>query len=194
MKTGSSPGREARLGLEMAKVSIVNVVATAALGQRVDLAELGKHQQILHDSEIYGGRVAYFRSPRFNGEVTIFASGKMISVGTKSEAEAFRALECAKEFLVKEGFIEAATLEKKIQNMVLVADLGKEVNLEDLAQNSKMIYEPEQFPGGILRIEEPSRATVLIYASGKAVFAGLKSSAEIRPLTRKLEEIVRSRG
>jgi len=32
------------------------------------------------------------------------------------------------------------------------------VNLEELAQaHAGMVYEPEQFPGAILRIEEPSR-------------------------------------
>jgi TATA-box binding protein (TBP) (component of TFIID and TFIIIB) len=57
-------------GLEdkvIVKVSIVNVVATAALGQEVDLDDLGKHGENLHDSEIYGGRVAYFSSPNVEG-------------------------------------------------------------------------------------------------------------------------------
>jgi len=112
-------------GLEdmvMVKVSIVNVVATAALGQKVDLEELGKHGEILHDSEIYGGRVAYFSSPNVAGKVSIFASGKMISVGTKSEIEAFRALECAKGFLVEKGYVKPVVLEKLVQNIVAVAD------------------------------------------------------------------------
>jgi TATA-box binding protein (TBP) (component of TFIID and TFIIIB) len=46
----------------MVKVSIVNVVATAALGQEVDLDDLGKHKEILHDSEVYGGR-GYLKTP-----------------------------------------------------------------------------------------------------------------------------------
>ena len=112
-------------GLEdmvMVKVSIVNVVATAALGQKVDLEELGKHGEILHDSEIYGGRVAYFSSPNVAGKVSIFASGKMISVGTKSEKAVFRALECAKGFLVEKGYVKPVVLEKLVQNIVAVAD------------------------------------------------------------------------
>jgi len=75
----------------MIRTSIVNVVATAALGQKLDLEELEKYPQILHSAQTYGGRVAYFRSRCFKGEVSIFSSGKMISVGAKSEAEAFRA-------------------------------------------------------------------------------------------------------
>jgi transcription initiation factor TFIID TATA-box-binding protein len=151
---------------------------------------LRKFPQVLHDPEIYGGRVAYFRSTDISGEVTIFPSGKMISVGTKSETEAFRALERVKEFLIETGFVRPLTLEKKIQNIVLVADFFRAVNLEELAQNCKMVYEPEQFPGGILRIEEQSRATALVYASGKVVIVGLKGSAEIERLIRKLEDIL----
>jgi TATA-box binding protein (TBP) (component of TFIID and TFIIIB) len=152
----------------MARTSIVNVVATAALGQKLDLEELGKRPQILHNAHTYGGRVAYFRSRLFKGEVSIFSSRKMISAGTKSEAEAFHALECAKGFLTKEGFVETLRLKKEMQNMVLVADLGKEVNLESLAENCKMIYEPGQFPSGILRMDEFG-VTALVYASGKVV-------------------------
>ena len=176
----------------MIKTSIVNVVATAALDQRLDLEELRTCSQILHDPEIYGGRVAYFRSPEIRGEVTIFPSGKMISAGTKSEVEAFGALDHVKEFLAEKGFIAPLLLKKKIQNIVVVVDFSRQVNLEKLAQtHSKIVYEPERFPGAILRLEEPSRATALIYTSGKAVIAGLRSSMEIEPLARKLEEIVK---
>jgi TATA-box binding protein (TBP) (component of TFIID and TFIIIB) len=122
----------------MVKVSIVNGVATAALGQEVDLDDLGKHGEILHDSEIYGGRVAYFTSPNVAGKVSIFASGKMISVGTKSEIAAFRALECAKVFLVEKGYVKPIVLEKLVQNIVAVADFEENVNLEKLAQEGDL--------------------------------------------------------
>ena len=173
----------------MIRTSIVNVVATAALGQKLDLEELGKRPQILHNSRTYGGRVAYLRSSRFNGEVSIFSSGKMISAGAKSEAEAFLSLEYAKDFLVNEGFVEAVELKKKIQNMVLLADLRRDVNLENLARSHKMIYEPEQFPGGIIRMEEFG-VSVLLYASGKAVIAGVKNSKDIRKILRRIGEVV----
>jgi len=183
------------LGLEdavMVKMSIVNVVATAALGQEVDLDDLGKHGEILHDPEIYGGRVAYFSSPNTEGKVSIFVSGKMISVGTKSEAEAFCALECAKDFLVEKGYVKPVVLEKLVQNIVAVVDFEENVNLERLAQDYKVIYEPEQFPGGIFRMEGQIRVTVLIYASGKAVIAGLRSAKDIVPLVQKLEGIIKA--
>lgn len=175
----------------MIKTSIVNIVVTAALGQRVDLAELGRYPQILHKEEIYGGRAAYFRSPKIRGEVTIFRSGKMISVGAKSKTAAFKALEYVKEFLIEKGFVSPVVLEKKVQNIVAVIDFFRTVNLEGLAETeAKIVYEPEQFPGAILRMEEPFLVTVLVYASGKAIIAGIKNQEDIRSITQKLEDIV----
>ena len=170
----------------MVKADVVNVVATAFLGQGVDLDELGKLKEILHDSMAYGGRVAYFRSPNLKGTVSIFASGKMISVGTKREEEAFRELEYVKGFLVEKGFVKPTMLEPKIQNTVVVANFEENIDLEELAREQQIIYEPEQFPGGILRIKEPYKATVLLFASGKAVITGLKSSSQINPTLQKI--------
>jgi TATA-box binding protein (TBP) (component of TFIID and TFIIIB) len=125
-------------------VNIVNVVATVNLDQKVDLDKLGQTKEILHDSEIYGGRVAYYTSSTTKGRVSIFTSGKMISVGTKSEEDAFQDLKHAKEFLVKKGFIKPTTLkEKKVQNIVVTADLEEKADLEEITQKYKMIYEPD---------------------------------------------------
>lgn len=174
----------------MVKVSIVNVVATATVGQRIDLDKLGKCPKILHDHEIYGGRVAYYRSPEFAGEVTVFPSGKMISVGSKSETEAFRALELAKEYLIQSGFVKQISLNKKTQNVVAVVDFGHGVSLEQMAQDHKMIYEPEQFPAGILKMEQPPVATVLIYSTGKVVITGIKSSKDIKGIVGRLKTVI----
>jgi transcription initiation factor TFIID TATA-box-binding protein len=163
----------------------VNVVATAALNQRLDLDELGKFREILHDSDIYGGRVAYFKSPKMRGKVSIFTSGKMISIGTKSEKEATHELEYVRDFLAKKGFIKFTKLKHKIRNIVVTVNFRKSINLEELAKNYKIMYEPEQFPGAILRIREPYEATVLLFASGKAVITGLKSSNQINSIVKK---------
>ena len=175
----------------MIKKSIVNVVATAALNQKLDLDKLGRFREILYDSDKYRGRVAYFKSPNMSGKVSIFASGKMISVGTKSEKEAAHELEYAKDFLVSKGFIKPTILKQKIRNIIVMVNFGKGINLEELANNYKMIYEPEQFSGGILRIEEPYKATVLVFASGKAIVAGLRSSNQIKPIIQKIVSIIK---
>lgn len=174
----------------MVESVIINVVATVALNQRLDLNNLRKFGEILYDSDLYGGRVAYFKSPNMGGKVSIFASGKMISVGTKSEKEAAYELEYVKDFLVKEGFIKPTVLKHKIRNIMVMVDLEETINLEELATNYRMIYEPEQFPSGILKIEHPYRATFLIFASGKVIVAGLRDSNQIKPIVQKIVNIL----
>ena len=176
----------------MAKWKIVNVVATASLNQKVNLIELGKLDEVSYDTNVYGGRVAYFRSPNIKGTVSIFASGKMISVGTKSEVEAVSALEYVKEVLVKNGFVNLTELNSQIENIVVVMDFQESIDLEELAKKCKMIYEPDQFPGGIIKIYEPYKVTVLLFASGKAVIAGFKKSAQINLIFDKIVEMIKS--
>ena len=69
--------KRARLKL-LCETKIVNVIATAALEQKVDLLKVSKFKEIFHDSDVYGGRVAYFKKDDMVGKVSIFPSGKMI--------------------------------------------------------------------------------------------------------------------
>jgi transcription initiation factor TFIID TATA-box-binding protein len=61
---------------------------------------------------------------------------------------------------------------------------------EDDSEKTRAIYEPEQFPGAILRLKEPFKTTILIFASGKAVITGLKSSIQIEPIVQQLKELL----
>jgi len=180
----------------MVKISIVNVVATATLNQEVNLEELGKLDEVRYDPNVYGGRVAYFKSPKIKGTVSIFASGKMISVGTKSEKEAINALKYVKEFLVKKRFSGHSMLKPRIRNIVATVNFEKKIDLEELAKRYRMIYEPEQFPGGIIKINEPYKATILLFASGKAVVTGFKTCNQIdsiiREIISKISSIIRN--
>jgi len=174
----------------MVKSKIVNVVTTAALNQNVDLEVLGKFDDIIHDSDVYGGRVAYFKTTNMQGKVSIFSSGKMISIGTKSEEDAFQELEKAKKFLEQKNFINDVHLQPKTRNMVISVDFRNTINLEDLVYKERVIYEPEQFPGAILKIVEPYKATVLVFASGKAVIAGLTSSNQIDSIIETVKRLL----
>ena len=165
---------------------IVNVVATANLGQRLNLETLAKSGLIFHDEAVYGGRVGYFRSPSFPGGVTLFPSGKMIGVGTRSEEEAFRQLEYVEEALAEHDIIESVPLKPKIQNIVATLDLKSGIDVEGLAHELNLDFEPEQFPGAIMRLHSPCQVTILVFASGKAVITGAKTYHEVRVAAEEL--------
>jgi TATA-box binding protein (TBP) (component of TFIID and TFIIIB) len=174
----------------MNRATIVNVVATASLNQPMDFSELKKFAEITHSPNVYRGKVAYFKTGGMEGKVSIFQSGKMISVGTKSEAQAFKELQLAMNFLVERNLAEKVELQPKVQNLVVTANFEHNLSIENLPQNLKAIYEPEQFPGAILRLTEPFKASVLLFASGKAVITGLKSSEQIGPTVQKLWQLI----
>jgi transcription initiation factor TFIID TATA-box-binding protein len=180
----------AKVLISLAKTKIVNVVATASLNQPIDFSKINEFTEITYRPNTYGGRVAYFKNAEMKGKVSIFFSGKLISVGTKSEAQSFKELRIAEKFLLQKGLIKHIKLLPKTQNLVIVADFGKSIALEELPEKTKAIYEPEQFPGAILRLEEPFKTSILLFASGKAVITGLKSSGQIEPTIHQLKQII----
>ncbi|MFZ7137864.1 MAG: hypothetical protein ACOWW1_05550 [archaeon] len=169
---------------------IVNVVVTASVNQTIDLSELGNIKNLRYNPDVYGGHVAYFKDKNMQGRVSIFASGKMISVGTNSEQQAFDELDKTVNYLVDIGFIKPVKLNPKVRNLVVTANFGASINLEGLALASNIIYEPEQFPAAILHLQEPIKASVLIFTSGKTVLAGLKGSKQIEPTVKALQHFI----
>src|SRR3990167_6299817 len=68
----------------------------------------------------------------------------------------------------------------KVQNIVATASLGKPVPLTELARTQPNTeYNPETFPGLVLRIKEPKSA-VLVFSSGNLVCTGTKSVAQVK--------------
>jgi transcription initiation factor TFIID TATA-box-binding protein len=63
----------------------------------------------------------------------------------------------------------------KIVNIVVSTSLGKNIPLERVAANlPNTEYNPEQFPGLVLRLRDP-KTSALIFNSGKVVCTGAKS-------------------
>src|SRR3990167_5107367 len=74
----------------------------------------------------------------------------------------------------------------KIENVVASASLNVEIKLEKVVANMEGIeYEPEQFPGLVLRWKEP-KAAALIFSSGKVVCTGAKSPGDAKLVISKI--------
>src|SRR3990167_11042309 len=74
----------------------------------------------------------------------------------------------------------AVKKEIKIVNIVATASLERAIPLVKLAEalpNTE--YNPEQFPGLVMRIKEP-KTSALIFSSGKVVCTGAKSLLKVR--------------
>lgn len=74
----------------------------------------------------------------------------------------------------------------KIENVVASASLGVPIKLEKLVANLEGIeYEPEQFPGLVMRLKDP-KAAALIFSSGKIVCTGAKSPSDAKLVVSKI--------
>jgi len=67
----------------------------------------------------------------------------------------------------------------KIENIVVNGTFRQKIPLQKVSTLLKNVeYNPEQFPGAVLRIEKP-KISVLLFSSGSIVVTGLKSTSEI---------------
>ena len=176
-------------------VKIENIVASATVKHRIELSSVVK---AFPDAEYRPGRFPglVFRLKKPKTSTLIFSSGKMICTGAASENEARRALRKLVKVLKEGGILIVGKPEMKIVNVVATVNLGGSVDLLELYESErgmrgKIVYEPEQFPGLIYRMEGP-RVVFLIFSSGKLVCTGARREEDVHQavmeLHRKLEQ------
>jgi len=170
-------------------IKIQNVVASVTLNQKVDLnAVVKSFPGVEYRPEQFPGLV--FRIKRPKTATLIFNSGKMVCTGAKSEKESRRAVMKVVKELKKGGIIIISKPELKIQNIVASASLGGRIDLEQAVTTlGKTMYEPEQFPGLIYRMDEP-KVVILVFASGNLVCTGAKKEQDVYDAVHKLHGIL----
>ncbi|WVN87212.1 TATA-box-binding protein [Cryptococcus depauperatus CBS 7841] len=158
--------------------TLQNIVATVNLDCRLDLKTIALHaRNAEYNPRRFAAVVMRIRDPRTTA--LIFASGKMVVTGAKSEDDSRLASRKYARIIQKLGF-EAKFAEFKIQNMVGSCDVKFPIRLEGLAfsHGAFSSYEPELFPGLIYRMLKP-KVVILIFVSGKIVLTGAKVREEI---------------
>jgi transcription initiation factor TFIID TATA-box-binding protein len=170
-----------------ARINIQNVVATGTMNQKVDLNAVAKaYPGAEYRPEQFPGLV--FRLKRPKTAALIFSSGKMVCTGARSGNESRRSIMKVVKELKKGGVIILGKPSVKVVNIVASASLGGKVDLEKAVSTlGKAMYEPEQFPGLIYRMDEP-KVVILIFASGNLVVTGAKVEQDVYDAVQKLHE------
>jgi transcription initiation factor TFIID TATA-box-binding protein len=171
------------------EIKIQNVVASATLNQTFSLIDILKNfKNTEYRPERFPGLV--FRLKRPKTAILIFSTGKMVCTGAKSEKLARSAVLKVVRELKAGGIIVLGKPVTIIQNMVASANLHDKVDLEtaaDLLDN--VMYEPEQFPGLIYRMNDP-KTVLLIFSSGKIVCTGGKSEKMVHESVNRLYNVL----
>ncbi|TFG22503.1 MAG: TATA-box-binding protein [Promethearchaeota archaeon] len=87
-------------------------------------------------------------------------------------------------------------LDYKIENVVATVsvELTEKIDLNQIARkHAEVEYNPERFPGLVMRIEKP-RATILIFSTGKMVVTGLRKAVEAPRVVEKVVKNIRKAG
>ena len=168
-------------------IRIENVVASVTLNQRFDLNAIVKSNSgVEYRPEKFPGVVFRLKKPKT--AILIFSTGKMVCTGAKSEKEAKRAVKKVVNELKNSGIIITGKAEIKIVNMVASANLLGRIELEEAACSlDRTMYEPEQFPGLIYRMDEP-KVVILVFASGKIVCTGATKEEDVYTAVAKLHK------
>jgi transcription initiation factor TFIID TATA-box-binding protein len=170
-------------------IRIQNIVASAALNQRISLKSIvEKFPQAEYSPKVFPGLVFRLKKPKT--ATLIFETGKMVCTGAKSEKEAVQAVNKVTRELKTHGISIESKPAIKIQNIVASAELNGEIDLENVVYKLKRVmYEPEQFPGAVFRMDEP-KVVFLIFSAGKLVCVGAKKEQDVYEAVGKLQAIL----
>jgi transcription initiation factor TFIID TATA-box-binding protein len=170
-------------------IRIVNIVASAALNQRISLKTIvEKFPHAEYSPRVFPGLVFRLKKPKT--ATLIFETGKMVCTGAKSEKEAIQAVNKVVKELKAHGMSVLNKPAITIQNIVASAELNGEIDLENVVYKlKKVMYEPEQFPGAVFRMDEP-KVVFLIFSAGKLVCVGAKKEPDVYTAVNKLQELL----
>jgi transcription initiation factor TFIID TATA-box-binding protein len=173
-------------------INIENVVASATLKQKIDLLAIVRiFPGVEYRPEQFPGLVYRLKKPKT--ATLLFGSGKMVCTGAKTERQAKKAVLKVVDELKRNGIVKTEEPEIQIQNIVASAGLGGYIDLEKCALSLKrMMYEPEQFPGLIYRMDE-QKVVMLLFSSGKLVCTGARQEKDVEVAVMKLKETLESK-
>jgi len=174
------------------KYSIVNLVAASNLNATLDLYNLAMSiPEIEYEPEQFPGAILKLKEPRMS--MLLFKNGKIICSGAASEKEISAGIKKAAKIIheVQPKVKIPRIVKFEVVNLVATATLNRTLDLFQTALTLDNVeYEPEQFPGAILRIDEP-KITLLLFKNGKLIAAGAKREALLQKGLAKAAKILK---
>jgi len=175
------------------KYTIVNLVASANLNQTLDLYNLAiTIPNIEYEPEQFPGAILKLKEPKVS--MLLFKNGKVICSGASSEEQITQGIFKASKLIhdIQKDVKVQKNAEYTVVNLVATANLNMTLDLFKTAMESENVeYEPEQFPGAILRIHDP-KLTLLLFKNGKLICAGAKKEEFLKKGLKKAAEMIRA--
>ena len=170
--SGNSNFMGVRMGVE-------NLNAMMDLGVKVDLESLHDYLGKERKHTIKRNSLKY-QIPKPKASVEVFSSGKVVFTGLLTLGDMITSKDAVLRDLEGAGMTLTESPNITITNIVASGDLGLTLDLTSLYLKlgpSKAEYEPEQFPGLIYKLEDPT-VTMLLFNNGKMICTGTADAGE----------------
>lgn len=166
-------------------LKVQNIVATTSLGKPIPLTKLARTQNNTeYNPEQFPGLVLRVKKPK--SAVLVFSSGNLVCTGTKSVQQVKEVVNSVIKQLRRINIKITDKPRINVQNIVASGSIDMTLNLNLLAlQLENTEYEPEQFPGLVYKLVEPT-ATFLLFSNGKLVCTGTKNRQQLEESMRQL--------
>ncbi len=172
--------------------AIVNLVASGGLNANLDLYNLAMSiPNIEYEPEQFPGAILKLKEPKVS--MLLFKNGKIICSGASAEAQIDLAIKKANKMIheIQPKVKILQKIEYEVVNLVATGNLHQNLDLFATAmQLDNVEYEPEQFPGAILRLDEP-KLTLLLFKNGKVICAGAKNEKSMMRGLEIADDLVR---
>src|SRR3990167_7808735 len=176
--------------MKKSNLAVQNIVATTSLGKQISITKLARTQNNTeYNPEQFTGLVLRVKKPK--SAVLVFSSGNLVCTGTKSVAQVKEVIKAVIKQIAKIGVRITQKPKIEVQNIVASGSIDLTLNLNMLAlQLENTEYEPEQFPGLVYKLAEPT-ATFLLFSNGKLVCTGTKTRQQLEDSMKQLKKKTR---
>jgi transcription initiation factor TFIID TATA-box-binding protein len=172
--------------------AIVNLVASGGLNANLDLYNLAMSiPNIEYEPEQFPGAILKMKEPKVS--MLLFKNGKIICSGASAQSQIDVAIKKANKMIneIQPSVKILKTIEYEVVNLVATGNLHQNLDLFATAMQLENVeYEPEQFPGAILRMDNP-KLTMLLFKNGKVICAGAKNEKEMIRGLETADDLVR---
>jgi len=171
---------------------ITNIVSSVSLKTKIDLDLLAeKYQEVEHNVNNFPGVRIRFTKPKCT--VLLYENGEMIITGLKKTEFVPVIIKKVVENLKSNDIPVSENPSYRIVNMAVSGHLKKRIDL-DLASVvlERTIFEPEVFPGMVLRMDEPHKCVFLCFSNGKFVVTGLTRKEQIKESVIRLGNLIKT--
>lgn len=153
---------------------MVNCIATTDVHVRIGLDQMARRVPFTqYDPEVYYALI--YRHPDAPVSLLVNTSGKVVFSGGKSLEVCRKGLELMVAELRAMG-LDAKEDAIEVRNLVFKVRVAKSLRVQDLDLSPwyDTEYEPEQFPGLIVR-NRKAKGTALLFASGACMLQGFET-------------------